>query len=199
MSKPETYNLIAKVGDERFAPHLDKMFDFELPHQCERLANSFHKLRGKAFKLHIKESIRPKSLEALGFLYGGIYRAMVMESKGLMFDPEKIPENWTEYRRKGFVKSSDVDEIDTMLRLEFHYEHVKTLKGELTRVPKDLSSRGNKELLEYIDKIMEWRGENGYKYLDIEKYKQNRDAGRLKRGYEQKDIVYPVSTGEVKF
>jgi hypothetical protein len=172
----ETFLLKGKEHKERITPILCQLFDFELGHQAERLSNKIRGLSNKKFRLTIKEEKRKKTREALGFYFGGIVRACVMDSKGLRYDPEQIPWDWTEYKKKKLVSLNDIDNMDTQLRIEFFYEWKKTLRGETIKLPKQLSDKDNPELIKLIDNVMEWRIENGYPYLDVEKYKENRDG-----------------------
>lgn len=192
-SHEEIYHLKGKNHQERITPLVVKLFDFPLPHQAERLATHIRKLAGKDFKIIIKETRRPKTKTALGFYFGGIVRAMAMELKNLPYDPDQIVDDWREHRRAGRVDLDDVDIVDTMLRLEFHYKWIKTMDGQKVKIPKDLADKDNGILLQYISRIMDWRAENGLPYINPEEYKANRDSARMNRGYIKKevDVEYP--------
>jgi len=195
------YHLKGKIHKERIAPLLAQLFDFSLNgYQCERLANHLRKIGGGYMKLSIKEMARPKSREALGFLWGAIYRATAMELKNLSYDPDQISDDWRRYRKEGKITLDDADVADTMLRLEFFYKYAMMIGGKKVRIPKDLHDKDNPELLQYIDRIMQWRIENGLPYIDPEKYKKNRDSARLiKKGYAEKPIEYPTDNLEPLF
>lgn len=177
--KIETYHLIGKHHKERISPLIAQIFDFELSHQCERLATTIRNLAGQRFAIYLKKSKRPKTKTALGFYFGGLVRAQVMDDKDLHYNPENIPDDWINYRKQGKVNLTDFDNADIALRLEFLYDWKKTLSGDSVRVAKELKDKDNGELLKFIDKIMLWREENGYPYLDIVKYKKKYKLDKL--------------------
>ncbi len=192
-TREETYHLLGKIHKERITPLLCQIFDFEHTYQAERLATKIRYLGGKKFKLKIKEETKKKSREALGFYFGAICRATAMDSLELKYDPEQIPGDWREYRKNGKITPQNADDADLMLRLEFFYEWKKNLAGEDVKVPKSLSDKDNPELLILIDKVMEYRIENGYPYLDVEKYNKRLNRSDNITPIPDKKINYPTN------
>lgn len=203
MSKVETYNLIGKEHKERITPALVQLFNFELPHQAERLATRIRSLTGKKFSIKLVAEKRKKTRTALGFYFGGLVRAQVMDDKKLFYNPDNIPDDWINYRKNGIVTLENFDNADTALRLEFFYDWKTTLRGDKIRTPRELSDKDNGELLKFIDHIMLWREEQGYPFLDIERYKKKRNMTKL-TAIKKEDVSelhkgLSVPDGEVKF
>lgn len=177
--KLETFHIIGKKHEQRISPALAELFGFELPHQCERLATVIRNLAGEKFSIVLKREKRKKTRNALGFYFGGLVRAQVMDDKSLHYDPDQIPSDWKEYRRQGKVSLTDFDRADTALRLEFFYEWTKGIKGDDYKIPKELKDKDNGDLLRFIDAIMLWRSEQGYPHLDFESYKKKHHMTKL--------------------
>lgn len=128
-----------------------------------------------------------KTRTALGFYFGGLVRAQVMDDKGLHYNPDDLRNDWQQYRKQGKVNLTDFDNADTALRIEFHYDWIKDLKGQKVKVAKELKDKDNGDLLKFIDKVMAWRAEQGYPYLDIEIYKAKNHMGK-KAVVNKKDV-----------
>lgn len=176
MKKEGTFHL---RGKEVKGEDLMKLFLFETPYQVDRMSSFLNGLRGKDIKIVVSKTRRPKSREALGMYWGAIVPATAMDIANLEYDVEKIYEDYRYYRKLGKIGQKNLDVADTMLRLEWHYHYTRRVDGKLYRLPKDLSSEDNGTLLDLIDKVMEWRAQNGYAYIDIEKYKNRRDSAEL--------------------
>lgn len=164
------------IGKEFETEKLLEVFKFETPYQIDRLKDYLSGLKDKRFKLVITPQSRPKTREALGLYFGALVRATAMDMLHLTYDPEKIPDDWQYYKKLGKVKQKHFDAADDTLRLEFHYNYTRMLDGKVVRVPKTLSDHDNAVLLQFIDRIMDYRIQNGFPYIDIEKYKQWRDS-----------------------
>lgn len=174
--KEQTFQL---TGKEFKTEDLLLIFKFETGYQIDRLADHLRSFIGKPLKLVIARTRRAKSTEALGMYFGAIVPATAMDTMGLSYDVEKIYEDYRFYRGQGRIGQKHLNVADTMLRIEWHYQYTQTVEGKLHRIPKDLSTQDNGALLALIDKVMEWRIQNGYPYIDIEKYKERRDRADL--------------------
>lgn len=166
-------------GKEFSTADLLNIFKPETDYQIDRLAAYLRTFIGKPLKLTVSNTLRPKSREALGMYFGAIVPATAMDTEGLAYNTESIYEDYRYYRQKGKMSQKHLEVADTMLRLEWHYEYTRRVDGKLYRLPKELGNKDNGALLSLIDKVMEWRNQNGYPYIDIEKYKKQRDSARL--------------------
>lgn len=185
--KTEVYHLIGKRHAQRITPLVAALFDFELTHQAERLATRLRQLEGEHFSVRLSPEKRKKTRTALGFYFGGLVRAQVMDDKELHYDPDDIPSDWLNYRKLGKVNLDDFDNADVALRLEFFYEWKTTLKGDKIRIPKELKDKDNAELRKFIDDVMHWRDSQGYPFLDIESYKKKHKLTKL-TSIKKKDV-----------
>lgn len=50
----------------------------------------------------------------------------------------------------------------------------------MERRPDSLNDKDNEELLKLIDKVSDWRKENGYQFINPDEYKEDRDSAKLK-------------------
>lgn len=175
--KKGTFHLKAK--EELRPESLLEVFTFDTPYQVDRLSLFLREFRGKNIKLEITPQKRPKTREALGFYFGALVTATALDTAGLSYDPEKIYEDYRYYRQHKKIGQRELDIADEMLRLEWHYNYTRRIDGKAHRIPKALADQDNAALLTLIDKAMEWRSENGYPYIDIEKYKEYRDSAKM--------------------
>lgn len=177
--KTETYHIVGKNHEQRITPLLCELFGFELGYQAERMATRIRNLAGKKFSLNLTQEEKKKSRNALGFYFGGLIRAQVMDDKDLRYDPNAIPDDWKEYRRRGLVSLTDCDNTDLAFRLEFHYEWIKDLQGRPVKVAKGLAEEDNEALKKLIDNVQLWRDEQEYPKLNIDEYKKKRKMDKL--------------------
>lgn len=175
-SKQQTFHL---TGKEFVTEDLLRIFTPETGYQIDRLADYLRKFIGKPLKLVITGARRQKTAQALGCYFGACVPATAMDALGLDYNPDSITEDYRYYKGLGKIAQKHLNAADNMLRLEWHYEYVWRIDGEAYRLPKALSTEDNGALLALIDKVMDWRNQNGYPYIDIEKYKARRDSGEL--------------------
>lgn len=159
---------------------LGHLYEFDTVYQRERMVQHFFDLRDTDCKTVIGKTSRPKSQEALGMYFGAVVPATAMDSKELTYDVNQIYDDWMEYKRQGKVTDTLFEATDQMLRLEFHYGWTGTLEGGRQKYAKTLEDRDNEELLVLIEKVMEWRNEQGYPFIDVERYKKERDDAPTK-------------------
>lgn len=174
-----TFHLIGRTHTEPIASLLVQLFGFEGDYQIGRLAEYIKSLAGQKFTASFKAEKQKKTRTSLGFYFGAIVPATALELKELYYEPTYIRENWREYVKQKKVTPALLETADTMLRLEFFYEYARTIKGDMVRIPKELKDKDNPELLEFIDKIMNWRMENQLQFLDIDAYKASQNMPRL--------------------
>lgn len=175
-STQQTFHLIGKKFKTE---DLLLIVDTETPYQIDRLSQYLKTFEGKPFKLVITPTKRPKSKEALGMYFGCLVPATALDMLDLPYDVEKVYDDFNFYKGVNKIHNRHLLEADEMLRLEWHYTYSRRLNGTLTRIPKDLSTESNGALLMLIEKIMEWRSQNGYPLIDVEKYKERRDRADL--------------------
>lgn len=175
--KKGTFHLKAK--DEINPEALMEIFTFDTPYQVDRMSRFIRESKGKNIKVEITPVSRPKSRESLGFYFGALVTATAMDTLSLSYDSEKIYQDYTYYRQNKKIGQRDLDIADEMLRLEWHYNYTRRIDGKSHRIPKALADQDNAAMLALIEKVMEWRTENGYPYIDIEKYKLERDRPKL--------------------
>lgn len=176
MAETGTYHLKVK---ESSGKALAELFDFDSPYQVDRVSTFLRKFKGKPIKVVISPTKRPKSREALGYYFGALVPATAMDTTGLKYHSETIYEDYKFWRSKGLISAKHLEVADTMLRLEWHYEYTRRIDGKVYRLPKDLAMQDNGALLDLINKVMEWRAENGYQHIDVEMYKTKRDDPEL--------------------
>lgn len=172
----QTFHL---TGKEFKTEDLLLLFEPETTYQIDRLADFLRSFVKKPFKLVISSTRRAKTREALGMYFGAIVPATAMDSLDLPYDVERIYDDFRYYRKLGKMSQKHLDITDDMLRVEWHYSYIKRIDGKLYRIPKELSNQDNGALLMLIEKVMEWRAQNGYPYIDVEKYKERRDNPEL--------------------
>lgn len=175
--KEQTFHLI---GKEFNTEDLLRIFKPETEYQIDRLAMYLRDFIGKPLKLVITRTRRPKSAEALGMYFGAIVPAVAMDILDLSYDVEKIYSDYRYYRDIRKITQKQLSLTDKMLRLEWHYEYTRTIEGNFQKIPKDLATQDNGALLMLIDKVMEWRAQQGYPYIDIEKYKELKNSAELR-------------------
>lgn len=175
-SKQQTFHLVGKDFDPE---DLQRIFKAETPQQYDRLSLYLRTFIGKNFKLVVSPTRKAKTREALGMYFGAIVPATAMDKLELPYDVEKIYEDYRYYRKQGKIGQRQLDAVDDMIRLEWHYNYTRRLDGKVYRTPKDLANHDNQALLQLIEKVMEWRAENGYPYIDVEKYKERRDSAEM--------------------
>lgn len=175
-SNQQTFHLI---GNDFKSEDLLSIFKPETAYQIDRLSSYLRTFTGKPLKLVISPTRRPKTREALGMYFGALCPATAMDMLNLAYNTETIYEDFKYHRKKGKIGQKHLDVADNMLRLEWHYQYMQRIDGKVHRVPKDLAMQDNGALLQFIEKVMEWRAENGYPYIDVEKYKERRDSGEL--------------------
>lgn len=173
-SNQQTFHLTGK----EFNPHdLKAVFEAN-SYQIDRIALCLKSFVKKPYKLVIAPTNRPKTREALGMYWGALVPACAMDSVNLPYGTN-IYDDYKHHRQQGKISAKHLDLADTMLRLEWHYAYARDIRGKMTKVPKDLSNHDNGALLQFIEKIMEWRIENGYPFIDVEKYKEWRDTHEI--------------------
>ncbi len=154
MAKKLTFFLTAKNVEGR---DIKELFGFSSPYQIDRMAHHLKGLNGKRIRVVISASSRPKTEEALGMYFGAIVPATAMDMKNLTYKSETIYEDYRYWKDQNKIGQQQLDGVDDMYRVAFHFRYTRTLEGNPYRIPKELSTQDNAALLELIDKCMAWR------------------------------------------
>lgn len=175
-------NKIQKRTIREYMRALEYLYEFNSPYQLQRMARQFFDLAGKNTRTVISKSTKDKSQNALGMYYGAIVPACIMDYRELKYIPEQIYDDFKRYCQFGVIKDKDeaIDAMDNSLRKEFFYGLTVDLPtGDIQRYPKSLKEADSEALEQLIERVMDWRNEQGYPFIDVEAYKELKDSAQL--------------------
>ena len=134
------------------------------PYKPLLMEKNLHKLDGKIIYITIQEQHPDKTLDQLGFYFGGIIRATCMETE--------LFQGWLEKEIDSFFQSTFLSRIT-----------YKEINGVLVEFPviDRISSLSKKRLSEYIESVIQWLAGRDIYVLDpqeylVGKYKTVKDA-----------------------
>lgn len=150
-----------------------------------RLKNFLEKNQGEWIKMELFRKTKPKSVEILGYWWGGLLPSYVCHNKGIRWKDE--PYFVSELIRNKQITTEEIQEAHDTFLTEFRPMMVYDLKTK-----KPLKQRGrmeemnNSEVIELITETLDYFADQGYPIPDSEKYKEIRDSAQLVKEKKEK-------------
>ena len=147
------------------------------PYNRARLLDYVGKSTSDEFKLVVERKARPKSAEALGYLFAGVYPAIIAHDKGLVHQGQikNNPLILEELIRSRQITWKEVENKHRDAMVTFRPDIATDLRtGKTHQIGQELKEKNNAELCELITEIIDALEPQGYEFTDSSDFRRAR-------------------------